>query len=144
MNVATNLENAALYFADRPAIIEGGSTYSFSEFNREANCIAGALVNLGLVPGDHVALCAPNSYAWLAVYFGVLKAGGTAVTFSHLLTQKELVQIIDDCQPKILYTVDEKLNDIAHLRQRSTLECIVCDSVSYSRLVKKDPTALKI
>jgi long-chain acyl-CoA synthetase len=145
MNIATNLENAAFYFPDRPAIIEGESAFSFTEFNREANRIAGALAKIGLMPGDHVALCAPNSYAWLAVYFGAIKAGAVAVTFSHLLTQKELVQIIDDCQPKILYTVDEKLNDIEHLRQRSYLECVVCDSgdTSYPRLAGKGPSTFK-
>ena len=145
MNIATNLENAAFYFPDRPVIIEGESTFSFTEFNREANRIAGALVKIGLMPGDHVALCAPNSYAWLAVYFGAIKAGAVAVTFSHLLTQKELVQIIDDCQPKALYTVDEKLNDIEHLRQRSYLECVVCDSgdISYPHLVEKGPSTFK-
>jgi len=145
MNIATNLENAAFYFPDRPVIIEGESTFSFTEFNREANRIAGALVKIGLMPGDHVALCAPNSYAWLAVYFGAIKAGAVAVTFSHLLTQKELVQIIDDCQPKALYTVDEKLKDIEHLRQRSYLECVVCDSgdISYPHLVEKGPSTFK-
>jgi len=145
MNIATNLENTAFYFPDRPVIIEGESTFSFTEFNREANRIAGALVKIGLMPGDHVALCAPNSYAWLAVYFGAIKAGAVAVTFSHLLTQKELVQIIDDCQPKALYTVDEKLKDIEHLRQRSCLECVVCDSgdISYPHLVEKGPSIFK-
>jgi long-chain acyl-CoA synthetase len=145
MNIATNLEKAAFYFPDRPAIIEEESAFSFTEFNREANRIAGALTKIGLMPGDHFALCAPNSYAWLAVYFGAIKAGAVAVTFSHLLTQRELVQIIDDCQPKILYSVDEKLNDIEHLRQRSYLECVVCDSgdISYPRLAEKGRSIFK-
>jgi len=38
-------------------------------------------------------VCA-NSYEWLAFYFGVLKAGAVAVTFSHMLTAAELPQII--------------------------------------------------
>jgi long-chain acyl-CoA synthetase len=145
MNIATNLENAAFYFPDRPAIIEGESVFSFTEFNREANKIAGALVKIGLMPDDYVALCAPNSYAWLAVYFGAIKAGAVAVTFSHLLTQKELAQIIDDCQPKVLYTVEEKLNDIEHLRQRSYLECVVCDygDISYPRLAETASSTFK-
>ncbi len=90
-------------------------------------------------------MCAPNSYAWLAVYFGAIKAGAVAVTFSHPLTQKELAQIIDDCQPKVLYTVEEKLNDIEHIRQRSYLECVVCDcgDISYPRLAKTAPSTFK-
>jgi len=42
VNIATNLEKAAFYFPDRPAIIDGESAFSFDEFNREANRIAGA------------------------------------------------------------------------------------------------------
>jgi long-chain acyl-CoA synthetase len=145
MNIATNLENAAFYFPDRPAIIEGEGTYSFAEFNREANKIAGALIKRGLMPGDSVALCAPNSYAWLAVYFGAIKAGAVAVTFSHLLSQKELVHIMDDCQPKFLYTVDEKRNDLHDIRQRAYLDCVICDSgdISYPRLADQGHSTFK-
>ena len=145
MNIATNLEKAAFYFSDRPAIVEGENAFSYGEFNREANRIAGALVKIGLMPGDHVALCAPNSFAWLAVYFGALKAGAVVVTFSHLLTQKELFQIIDDCRPRILYTVDETLNDIEPLRKQSYLECVVCDrgDSSYARLAQNGSPTFK-
>ncbi|MGD2272794.1 MAG: AMP-binding protein, partial [Desulfobacterales bacterium] len=139
MNIAANLEKAAFYFPDRSAIIDGDKTFSFKEFNREVNKAAGALAKKGLKPGDHAALCAPNSYAWLAMYFGAIKAGAVAVTFSHLLTKNELLQIIDDCQPKILFTVDEKLDAVEHLRHHSYLELVVCENgdMSYSHLVKR-------
>jgi len=65
VNIAKNLENAAFYFPDRPAVIEGDQKISFLEFNQESNRIATALAGMGIQPGDHVALCAPNSYQWL-------------------------------------------------------------------------------
>ncbi|NIO72397.1 MAG: AMP-binding protein, partial [Anaerolineae bacterium] len=104
MNIATNLERAAFHFPDHIAVIEGDRSVSFSEFNRDANQIASALVSVGVQPGDHVALCAPNSYAWLVFYFGALKAGAVAVTFSHLLMKDELSRTLADCEPKILFT----------------------------------------
>ena len=36
------------------------------------------LIKMGVKPGQHVGLCAPNSADWLAFYFGVIKAGGLA------------------------------------------------------------------
>jgi long-chain acyl-CoA synthetase len=78
MNIAQNLENAARFFPNHIAVIEGDRNITFSQFNSEATQIASALVNAGIRPGDHVALCAPNSYAWLVFYFGVLKAGAVA------------------------------------------------------------------
>jgi long-chain acyl-CoA synthetase len=145
MNVATNLECAAFHFPDHIAVIEGDRSVSFAEFNREANQIASALVSVGVQPGDHVALCAPNSYAWLAFYFGALKAGAVAVTFSHLLMKDELARTLADCEPKILFTADEKLEDLGDYRKRSYPELVVCDrgDISYARLAEKGTSEFK-
>jgi long-chain acyl-CoA synthetase len=139
VNIANNLENSALYFSENIAVIEGDSNISFAEFNGEATRIASSLVGAGVHPGDHVALCAPNSYEWLAFYFGVLKAGAVAVTFSHLLKRDELSQILGDCQPKILYTCDEKLEDLRDIAASGNLKLVVCDhgDVSYTQLAEK-------
>jgi long-chain acyl-CoA synthetase len=145
MNIATNLECAAFHFPDHIAVIEGGRSVSFSEFNRDANQIASALVSVGVQPGDHVALCAPNSCAWLAFYFGVLKAGAVAVTFSHLLMKDELSGTLADCEPKILFTADEKLEDLGDYRKRPYPELVVCDhgDISYAPLADKGTSEFK-
>jgi long-chain acyl-CoA synthetase len=145
MNVATNLERAAFHFPDHIAVIEGDRSVSFAEFNRDANQIASALVSVGVQPGDHVALCAPNSYAWLVFYFGVLKAGAVAVTFSHLLMKDELSRTLADCEPKILFTADEKLEDLGDYRNQPYPELAVCDhgDISYARLAEKGTSEFK-
>jgi len=139
MNIATNLDRAAFHFPSHLAVMGGDRSVSYPEFNRDANRIASALVSVGVQPGDHVALCAPNSYAWLVFYFGALKAGGVAVTFSHLLAKDELATTVADCEPKILFTVDEKLEDLGDYRERPYLELVVCDhgDISYPRLAEK-------
>ena len=72
MNLATNLERSAFYFPDRPALSENLSKTSYAQLNERANQAATALIRMGVKPGDHVRLCAPNSVDWLAFYFGVL------------------------------------------------------------------------
>jgi len=145
MNVATNLELAAFHFPDHIAVIEGDRSISFSEFNLDVNQIASALVSVGVQPGDHVALCAPNSYAWLVFYFGTLKAGAVAVTFSHLLMKDELSRTLADCEPKILFTADEKLEDLGDYRKRPYPELVVCDNgdISYAHLAEKGTSEFK-
>ena len=103
MNIATNLEQAAFHFPDTTAVIDGDKVVSFSQFNRDTNKLASALVGAGVAPGDHIALCAPNSYEWLVFYFAALKAGAVAVTFSHLLLKEDLAKILADCRPRILF-----------------------------------------
>jgi acyl-CoA synthetase (AMP-forming)/AMP-acid ligase II len=100
MNLAENLERSAFYFRDRPAVIEEGRQVSYFEFNQESNRIATALMELGVQPDDTVGLCAPNSYEWLAFYFGVLKAGAIAVTLPMTFTKAELKRLLDDAQPR--------------------------------------------
>lgn len=80
MNVATNLERAACYFPDHCAVVQEAKNITYAQFNRDADRIASALTGLGVELGDHIALCAPNSYEWLVFYFGTLKAGAVAVT----------------------------------------------------------------
>jgi long-chain acyl-CoA synthetase len=145
MNIANNLERAAFHFPDHLAVIEGDRSISFSEFNRDANQIASALVSVGVQPGDHVALCAPNSYAWLVFYFGALKVGAVAVTFSHLLMKDEFARTLADCEPKVLFTADEKLEDLGNYRKRPYPELVVCDhgDISYARLAEKGTPEFK-
>ena len=139
MNVAENLVNAAFYFPDRCAVVEGQREITFAEFNQKSSRIGSALVDAGVEPGDHVAICAPNSYDWLAFYFGVLKAGAVAVTFSHLLTEAELIKIFADCRPKILFTIDEKLDPFEALKNDSDPQLIICDhgDISLNRFAEK-------
>jgi long-chain acyl-CoA synthetase len=136
MNLATNLETSAFYFPDRVAVIEGDREISFQEFNQESNCVATALIRLGIKPGDHVVLCAPNSYPWLAFYFGVLKAGAVAVTLSSVLSKTELSHSLNDACPKILFTTDEKLDGLGDRKDRPYLEKVISPSgdISYNRL----------
>ena len=111
MNLARILEDSARFCPDNTAIIENERTYTYSEFNTYASMIASSLSN-SVKPGDHIGLCAPNSYEWLAFYFGILKCGAVAVTFSHLLTKNEIKKILYDCKPKILFTTDSILSDL--------------------------------
>jgi long-chain acyl-CoA synthetase len=145
MNLATNLESSAFYFPDRPAVVEGDRVTSFKEFNQESNCVATALIRLGIKPGDHVALYAPSSYQWLACYFGILKAGAVAVTLPSMLTRGELIRLLDDAQPRILFTVDERMDDLGDRRDHPNLEKIISPGgdIPYDRLLKTGSCAFE-
>jgi len=144
MNIAANLDRAAFHYSDHHAVTDGDRSVSFSEFRRDANRMASALVDYGLQPGDHVALCAPNSYAWMVFYFGALKAGAVAVTFSHLLMKDEINRTLTDCEPRILFTTDEKLEDLGDDRKGAP-ELLVSDhgDISCARLLEKGTSDFK-
>jgi long-chain acyl-CoA synthetase len=125
MNIAKNLERSAFYFPDRPVVSEESSETSYAQFNERANRVATALIKMGIKPGDHIGLCAPNSGDWLSFYFGVLKAGAVAVALSSLLKRDELSLLINHSKPRIIFTFDEKLDELAELRRDEYLERII-------------------
>jgi len=125
MNIAKNLEQSAFYFPDRPVLGEDLSETSYAQLNDQANRVATALIQMGIKPGDHIGLCAPNSGDWIAFYFGVLKSGAVAVTLSSLVKSNELSLLINHSKPKIIFTSDEKLDELAELRRDEYLEKII-------------------
>jgi long-chain acyl-CoA synthetase len=138
MNIAHHLERSAFHFPERVAVIDGEREITYAEFNREAGRVAAALAARGVQPGDFAALCAPNSIEWLAFYFGVLKAGAAAVTFSHLLTANELSQVLSDCSPKVFFTTGAKLSDLGDRCEHASIELIVSEGgdMPYARFTE--------
>jgi long-chain acyl-CoA synthetase len=126
MNVSNNLENGAFHFPNRPALSDSGREITYSEFNDRANRIATGLLALGVRPGEHIGLLAPNSANWLIFYFGVLKAGAVAVTFSSLLTPNEMTLLLNHSKPRFLFTSEEKIDHLKKLRETAGLEKVIC------------------
>ena len=128
MNLATNLEWSSFFFPQRPVVSEGSSEISYAQFNEKANRVATALMSLGIKPGDHVALCAPNSGDWLIFYFGVLKAGAVAVALDRMLVSGEVARLVNHSQPRIMFTADDKLDALAGFKGSGGLEKVISPS----------------
>jgi long-chain acyl-CoA synthetase len=126
MNLAHNLEASAQFFPNHPAVREGEKATTYGQLNEMANRVASALVRLGVVPGDLIALCAPNSTEWIAVYFGVLKTGAVAVTLSGLLKSLEVSNLVNHARPKIAFADETKLSALQNFRASGSLEGIIC------------------
>ena len=83
----------------RPCIHFGNLSWTYSELLEKANRIASVLTNeMGLVPGNRVLLRSANNPMLAACWFGVLKAGGIAVTTMPLLRARELARICDKAE----------------------------------------------
>ncbi|MEW6669575.1 MAG: AMP-binding protein [Thermodesulfobacteriota bacterium] len=127
MNLAKNLERSALWYPERPAVSEGASVWTYAELDNRANRIATALLGMGIKPGDHVGLCTPNSGDWMAFYFGVIKTGAVAVTYSYMLRKNELELLVGHACPRVLFTMEEKLEALKGLRGSGGVETVICD-----------------
>ncbi len=93
---------AAAAFGDRRAVIFEDVPYSFDALDRRANRFANALVAAGIEPGDRVTLCAPNTFDWMAAYYGTAKAGAVLNPVTAMLTAGEIGYIAGNCGAKLL------------------------------------------
>jgi long-chain acyl-CoA synthetase len=145
MNLAENLERSAFHFPDHIAILQEDREISYLDFNKNSNRVATALIGLGIQKGDFVGLCAPNSIEWLVSYFGILKTGATAVTLPAAGTKSELRRLLDNARPRILFTFDEKLEDVGDRKDRPYLEKIVSPAgdISFDGLIAKGSDSFK-
>jgi acyl-CoA synthetase (AMP-forming)/AMP-acid ligase II len=75
----------------RPAVLFGESAWDYEELWKRVERIAyGLLASGGFTPASRVGLIGTNTPAFLASYFGILRAGGVVVPLNHLLTADEL------------------------------------------------------
>ena len=126
MNLAHNLEVSAFFFPDRPAVRQSSFEMTYAQLNDRANRIATGLVKMGVKPGEHVGLCAPNSTDWIAFYFAVLKTGAVAVTLSGLLTGDELAILVNHAKPRLIFTAEGKLQELERLKGAGGFEKLIC------------------
>ncbi len=143
MNIAKNLETSAYHFPDNMALMDGKTSMSYRQMDIESNKIAASLQKMGVAPGDHIAVCAPNSNAWLCFYFGTLKAGAVAVTLPYSMTKSELIPVLEDCKPKLVFTDDKKISDLEKI---TGIESIIAQSgdMSYDAMILNETGRFQI
>src|ERR1700739_2677731 len=104
--VQSILDDAVAKWPYRPAIDFMGKRMSYRDLGDLVNRAAKGLQQLGVKPGVHVGLYLPNSPHYIIAFFGVLKAGGTAVNYSPLDAAKVLEHKIEDSRTDFLITLD--------------------------------------
>ncbi|MEP7047944.1 MAG: acyl-CoA synthetase [Ilumatobacteraceae bacterium] len=94
----------------KPALIMAGSgfTQTFAELDAAANRLSRLLRDVGVQPGDHVAICMENHDRYFEVLWGCQYAGAVYTACSSRLTSSELKYIINDCAAKVFIVSKHK------------------------------------
>ena len=96
------LRRAGSVFAERVAVIDEDRRYTYAEFLDRTLRLAGALKELGISPGDRVAVLAPNTHLLLEAHYGVPFAGAVLVALNPRLTANDLARIVAHAGAKVL------------------------------------------
>lgn len=85
--------------AQRTALVHGGERVTFEELDVRSCCWAGTLVDRGVGADDLVAFTLPNGTEFLALAFGIYRAGATPAPISGKLPASERAAILDVMRP---------------------------------------------
>ena len=108
----TFLTEAAVRWPDHPALVEGGTTLTWTDLDRSAARVASALVRLGCRPGDRIGVWAPKSARIIAAIHGVLKAGCVCVPIDPASPATRANAVIADCSPRAIIGSTETLKNL--------------------------------
>jgi long-chain acyl-CoA synthetase len=112
LNVATILRESAAGHPDKPCLLIDGISVTYAEVDRGSACAAAGLLDLGLLPGDAVAVQLENSADFVFFYFGILRAGLVMVPLNPLLREHEVRHAIGDSGAKVLLTSSSRPDEV--------------------------------
>ena len=76
-------------------------------FERTGN-LAGHLADIGVAPGETVAIMLPNSVQWVEACFGITRAGAIGVPISYDSTEPEIAYRLADANCTAIFTTAER------------------------------------
>ncbi|HEX5795060.1 MAG TPA: AMP-binding protein [Geminicoccaceae bacterium] len=130
LNCATELLDRMVErgLRDKPVFYTPNQRWTYRELLERSNRIARVLRDdFGLVPGNRVLLRAANNPMLVASWFGVLKAGGIAVTTMPLLRARELAVILDKAEIRLALCDERLAEELEQARARAPVcERICC------------------
>jgi acyl-CoA synthetase (AMP-forming)/AMP-acid ligase II len=120
------LRRTAARMPDKTALVLDDQSLTYGQFNRRVNRLAHALLELGLQPGDRVAVLTHNSIEYYEIYLALCKTRGVLVPFNTLLRQRELARDLAYIRPRFVIYQAEFHDMVARLRaEGSTLETAI-------------------
>jgi len=116
------LATHACYSPQKTAVVEAatGRRFTYHQLNALATQLAHVLVGEGDVQkGDRVSILAPNSAEYLALLFACAKVGAIFVPLNHRLALSELVPILQECSPKVLFYGEQFVPTVSKLSEET-------------------------
>ncbi|HEY0485287.1 MAG TPA: long-chain fatty acid--CoA ligase [Mycobacteriales bacterium] len=96
LSLASVLAEAARRYPGKTAVVDGAARLTYAELWQDARRYAAGLRELGVGPGDTVALIAPNVADFPRAYYAITALGAVVVPVHLLLTPDEAAYVLKD------------------------------------------------
>jgi long-chain acyl-CoA synthetase len=118
VDVAARLRRTAAERPDHPAIRAGDVVWTYGELDRRVDAATAMLQDLGIAPGDRVALVLGTTPAFVVSACAVLRAGAAMVPLLPGLAPDELRHALADSGAQVAIVGPERGTEVAELRDQ--------------------------
>lgn len=95
-SMADGFDEFTTTYADRPALDFFGARTSFAELREQVYTVAGNLYQMGIRPGDFIAMLMPTCPQHVIAFYAAQLIGATVVEHNPLYTVRELTPLFSD------------------------------------------------
>jgi long-chain acyl-CoA synthetase len=100
-SVARVLDRSTEQRPDAEAVVARGGSLTYRQLDHHADAAAGGLWELGVRPGDRVAVTLPNDLAVVIAFHAVMRLGAIWVGIPEALAAPEKTRLLQHCRPRI-------------------------------------------
>jgi len=102
----------AILHPDSEAFVYGSERVSFKQFNERVNRLIHGLHALGIQKGDIIGILSWNQLEYPEVFGAAMKGGFVLAHYNPRLHAEELVHVINDSEPRVLFLGPELVETI--------------------------------
>lgn len=118
---------------DRLAVIADGREWSFKEIRTAALQLADRLLEVGIQPGDPVAIVVENRAEYLTADLAIIAVGGAKVPVNMMLSDEEVTYILRDSEVRVVLSSGSRRAAIEQgLAESSDPVVITCGGTGWS------------
>ncbi len=119
-------EHSFSKYADRPAFENMGRSFTYREIDKLSTNFAAYLQQeLGLQPGDSIAIQMPNTLQYPIAMVGALKAGLTVVNTNPLYTAREMLHQFTDASVKVVVILANFAHNLEKILDQTRIESVI-------------------
>jgi long-chain acyl-CoA synthetase len=124
------LAATAVEIPDGPATAFLGAVLTYGQIKVQVDTFATALTGFGIRKGDRVGIMLPNCPQYIVAAFAVLRLGAIVVNVNPTYTAREVLNVVQDSEMRILVTLDRLAPLALGLRGQSSLERVITTSLA--------------
>jgi len=112
--------------AARVALIGDAGEITYESLQHRVNDLAASLTALGIKHGERVLIKMSNSLEFATAFLAAVKLGVIPVLVNSLLSTGELARVIEQAQPRLIFTEAARADGVRELRSGGLVTPVVC------------------